>query len=222
MTRDEFEQRTKDILSRRVGNKCSNPSCRRLTSGPHTESDKALNIGVAAHISAAAPGGARYNSTLTPEHRKSPSNGIWLCQNCAKLIDNDEEKFTVDVLLYWKEQSEEVARQEINNQRIGYTLVQTPEKQIEIALEALNRIRREKRNFEHIVAGRDYKNPEHRQSVTESSFELTLHAMLRLRRVHDFESAVMDLLPYLQNKDAEKVLERIRDIEIHLDDYCDG
>jgi hypothetical protein len=41
-------------------------------------------VGEAAHISAAAPGGKRYDSSLTPEERRAPSNGIWLCELCAK------------------------------------------------------------------------------------------------------------------------------------------
>jgi len=221
MDRDEFGQATKNVLSRRVGNKCSNPNCRKLTSGPHTESGKALNIGVAAHISAAAPGGPRYDSALTSEQRKSPDNGIWLCQNCAKMIDSDEDKHTVSVLLEWKGLSEEVARREIENQRVGYTLIQTPEKQIKIALEALDRIRKEKRNFERIIAGTEYNSPIHKKAVTEFSFELTLQAMLRLRRVYEFESAALDLLHHLKNRDAKNTLERILELEIRLDDYCD-
>lgn len=221
MARDEFEQRTKDILSRRVGNRCSNPNCHMLTSGPHTESAKALNIGVAAHISAAAPGGPRFDSTLTPEQRKSPDNGVWLCQNCAKLIDNDKDRYTVSLLLQWKQQSEDRARREIENQRFGYTLICSSDKQMKIAIESLERIRKEKRNFVHIIAGGEYKNSMHKKAVTEFSYELVLQAMLRLRRVPDFESEVIDLLPYLRNRDAPSVLERILKIETHLVDYCD-
>lgn len=50
----------------------------------------ATNAGVAAHITAASPGGARYDAALTPEARADIGNGIWLCQNHARLIDNDE------------------------------------------------------------------------------------------------------------------------------------
>jgi hypothetical protein len=50
---------------------------------------KPLILGVAAHITAASPDGPRYDQNLSSEQRKSPDNGIWLCQNCAKLVDND-------------------------------------------------------------------------------------------------------------------------------------
>jgi hypothetical protein len=67
------------------------------------------NIGVAAHISAASPGGARYDETLTPETRSDISNGIWLCQTHAKLIDDDELTYTVAVLRDWKDTAEQMA-----------------------------------------------------------------------------------------------------------------
>ena len=100
--RDDFSQTTKDTLARRVNYLCSNPDCPLATVGPHSDSEKAVNKGVAAHITAAAPGGKRYDASLTPEQRSSVTNGIWLCQNCAKLIDSDEDRFPVDLLRAWK------------------------------------------------------------------------------------------------------------------------
>jgi hypothetical protein len=90
--------------------KCSNPNCRASTSGPQLDSQKALNIGVAAHITAASPGGARYDASLSSSDRQSADNGIWLCQNCAKLVDNDLGRYTVVRLRQWKSDSEEAAR----------------------------------------------------------------------------------------------------------------
>jgi hypothetical protein len=113
--RDEFDDKTKDMLARRVGNRCSNPNCRKLTSGPQTDSEKAVNIGVAAHITAASQGGPRYDARLPSGERKSIENGIWLCQNCAKMVDNDEQKYTSDLLIEWKKSSERAALLEIEN-----------------------------------------------------------------------------------------------------------
>ncbi len=100
--RDDFSQKVADNLAKRVANHCSNPNCRKKTSGPHTEVEKALNVGVAAHITAASPGGPRYDSMLTPAQRKSGENGIWLCQSCAKLIDNDPALFPTELGLFPK------------------------------------------------------------------------------------------------------------------------
>jgi hypothetical protein len=36
---------------------------------------------------AASRGGPRYDASLTPEDRANATNAIWLCQNCAKLIE---------------------------------------------------------------------------------------------------------------------------------------
>lgn len=111
--RDDFSLATKELLANRVGRKCSNPSCRKLTCGANSDSDKITNIGVASHICAAAKGGPRYDESMTPEERKSFDNGIWLCQSCSKLIDTDTTRYTKDVLLGWKKMAEELAILEV-------------------------------------------------------------------------------------------------------------
>lgn len=90
----------------RVGVRCSNLLCRKLTTGPRTESPHIINIGVAAHITAASPGGPRYDLSLSSQQRESPENGIWLCQNCGKLIDNDPARYPAEVLREWKAKAE--------------------------------------------------------------------------------------------------------------------
>ena len=93
--------------------RCSNPSCRALTSGPQVDSSKSLNIGVAAHISAASAGGARYDAFLSADARRDIGNAIWLCQGCAKLVDNDPARFSVDLLAGWKTAAENDALRDI-------------------------------------------------------------------------------------------------------------
>ena len=115
--RDDFTRDTKDLLAKRVGFRCSNPGCRQLTSGPQADPSGAVNIGVAAHITAASPDGPRYDPTMTPEERVAPDNGIWLCQTDGKLIDNDEVRYTVKDLKAWKAQAEAAAARELE-QRI--------------------------------------------------------------------------------------------------------
>ena len=111
--RDNFNNCTRELLARRVCYRCSNPECRKLTVGPHEEKEKHINVGVAAHITAASPGGPRYNDNLTAEERKDFNNGIWLCQTCAKLIDSDSTRYTVSLLETWKSVSEQLTAVEI-------------------------------------------------------------------------------------------------------------
>ena len=92
--RDDFSPATKELLANRVGRKCSNPACRKLTCGANEDPQKVTSIGVAAHICAAAKGGPRYDATMTSQERKSFENGIWLCQSCSKLIDTDVVRYT--------------------------------------------------------------------------------------------------------------------------------
>ncbi|MEL7118124.1 MAG: hypothetical protein AAFO07_01745 [Bacteroidota bacterium] len=96
-------------MAQRVGYNCSNPNCRRPTVGAHTDAKKSTLIGVAAHITAAAQGGPRYNSQLSTPERREIENGIWLCESCARLIDKDEARFPVELLNEWKVNAESIA-----------------------------------------------------------------------------------------------------------------
>ena len=107
--RDDFSQRTKDLLANRVGWKCSNPNCRKATRGAGIGKENIINIGVASHITAASKGGPRYDENITSQERASAENGIWLCQSCSKLIDSDVNRYTIAKLKKWKEISEQMA-----------------------------------------------------------------------------------------------------------------
>src|SRR5277367_7158710 len=100
--RDDFSTQVKQVIAHRANLVCSNTNCGSSTAGPQDDASKALNIGVAAHITAASMGGPRYDQALTPEQRTSAENGIWLCQNCAKLVDNDESRYPAKLLIAWK------------------------------------------------------------------------------------------------------------------------
>ncbi|MCI1010673.1 hypothetical protein HWE02_15530 [Pseudomonas oryzihabitans] len=104
--RDDFTAATIRLLKDISSNICSNPECRVHTLGCKQLNDSPLSIGVAAHITAAAEGGPRYDASLTSAQRRDASNGIWLCQNHARQIDVDPNAFSVELLLQWKAQSE--------------------------------------------------------------------------------------------------------------------
>ena len=102
--RDNFSKPIARKLAERAGYLCSNPGCRRLTIGPVTANPgDSASTGVAAHISAAAPNGPRYDMSQSESERKSIGNGIWLCATCASLIDkNNGIDFPRDHLRKWK------------------------------------------------------------------------------------------------------------------------
>jgi hypothetical protein len=74
-----------------------------------SESDPASTIttGRAAHITAARRGGPRFDEALTTEQRAAADNGIWLCADCADLIDKKSGKdFKSEVIRTWKRSAE--------------------------------------------------------------------------------------------------------------------
>jgi hypothetical protein len=114
LIKNEFDSKTKDILAKRANLKCSNLDCGIPTSGPHTEKHRSINIGEAAHIKGANPGSARYEANMSPIERSSIINGIWLCRKCARLIDTDPYKYSVEVLYEWKSVHESNVDLELN------------------------------------------------------------------------------------------------------------
>jgi len=111
--RDDFLASVKAEVAARVGHRCSNPRCRRPTSGPGKTDSGRISVGVAAHISAASPKGPRFSGRLTSEERRSLSNAIWLCQICAKFIDDDKRGHPTSLLRVWKLNAEAYARSEV-------------------------------------------------------------------------------------------------------------
>lgn len=55
--------------------------------------------------------------SLTADERRSADNGVWLCQNCGKLVDNDEVRFPVSLLREWRQKAEDAARHEVESLR---------------------------------------------------------------------------------------------------------
>jgi hypothetical protein len=114
--RDEFSKRTKHFLALRASNRCSFTGCPQVTVGPGADSPFAItNIGEAAHICAASPGGKRYVETMTAAERSDIANGIWLCANHARLIDRDDSQYTVEALSKMKQLHEQACAASVRN-----------------------------------------------------------------------------------------------------------
>lgn len=136
--RDDFPKHVRELLGRRAGYLCSNPECRKPTLGSNELPNKSTLIGEAAHISAASEGGPRYDPSLTQEERIDIGNGIWLCSNCAALIDKDKVKYNVGILKQWKQVAEESSATRL---RVSKMEPVSPEPYIELDLVSPNRSR---------------------------------------------------------------------------------
>lgn len=121
--RDNFSQKTIRFLRDSVAHRCSNPDCRVPTSAS-TSDHKINNIGDAAHICAAASGGPRYDPSMTSDERSSIENGIWLCKNCARKIDNDPTKYPVSLLKEWKRKAIGLALAELGQKQPSHNDIQ--------------------------------------------------------------------------------------------------
>ncbi|HFM4650816.1 TPA: hypothetical protein ACG7H1_001523, partial [Escherichia coli] len=115
--RDDFSNKIKQRLAERVAWLCSNPDCRVVTVGPHTDPTKRVNVGQACHIEAASEGGPRYNKEMQKDQRCSFDNGIWLCSIHAKEIDVDPDRFSVELLRKWKLTAEQYALSKVGKAR---------------------------------------------------------------------------------------------------------
>lgn len=104
--RDDFSPKTVLQIAKRAGWLCSFPTCRKPTVGATSDGEGEINIGTAAHICAAAPGGPRYDEKMPPEERSSAKNGMWMCRDHGKAIDSNDPEFTVERLREWKKQAE--------------------------------------------------------------------------------------------------------------------
>lgn len=104
--RDDFDNKTKEQLAKRVGFRCSNPECKHSTIGPKSGGGS-NTTGVAAHITAASPGGPRYDSILNRLSANQFIMEFGFAKIVQKIIDNDTKLYTVMRLIMWKNNSAE-------------------------------------------------------------------------------------------------------------------
>ena len=106
-TDDRFKQSVIATIAKRAANRCSNPDCGAITSGPTDAPSGSVNVGEAAHIYGANAGSARYDEGMASSDRSAITNAIWLCGNCHKLIDDDADRFPSGLLFEWQRSHEQ-------------------------------------------------------------------------------------------------------------------
>lgn len=112
--RAKFNKQTIIELFKSVGGLCS--KCRRYTIARNPATGKYVSIGEAAHIYGAKRTlqSPRPNFNMTDEELRDFSNGIWLCRNCHRQIDYDQDFFDSNVLTDMKRNAEQLAYDLIN------------------------------------------------------------------------------------------------------------
>jgi hypothetical protein len=103
---DRFKQTVVATIAKRAANRCSNPDCGALTSGPTEDPAGAINVGEAAHIYGAHAGSARYDAEMVSADRSAITNAIWLCGNCHKMVDDDPARYPAGLLFEWQKNHE--------------------------------------------------------------------------------------------------------------------
>ena len=114
MSRIDFSPQTKHLVADRASNRCSYPTCNKVTIGPGASATEVSTSGSAAHIYSASAAGPRGQGGLTDDELKHPTNAIWLCAIHARLIDNNRgDKYPPELLLSYKQlQEARVAREQ--------------------------------------------------------------------------------------------------------------
>lgn len=102
------------MLWGRSGNRCALPTCRKALVEDETGADDASIVGDEAHIVAREEDGPRGISSLTAEERDKFGNLILLCKIHHKLIDDQEQTYTVDVLSQMKQDHIEWVEKNLN------------------------------------------------------------------------------------------------------------
>lgn len=184
-SRDEFKIAIIRDIAHQAGYQCSNPSCRRPTNGPDGSGGTA-SIGVAAHITAAAVGGPRYDPALTSEERSAAKNGIWLCQTCSRLIDVDVASHSADQLREWKTFAEMQAYLSIR----GYSIVAS-------------------RSFERLEKMMPGLVAEMRKDIREKPYRRELIAM---KRNLSYNGGDRQLFSYF-HEDHDELIEKLKVME---------
>lgn len=110
--------KTQKALWGRAAARCAFPECRRHLAEDIAETDDPTLVGENCHIVAESDGGPRGSSSMLLEDRNRYANLILLCNVHHKIIDDNEEKYTVDVLTAIKREHEDWVEKSLGLDRV--------------------------------------------------------------------------------------------------------
>ena len=106
LDRKEFSEKTKTIIAKRAGYRCSFPDCNKILIGPGSASEEVIELGECAHIFAASKNGPRKKGALSDEDLRKAENGIYLCREHHKIIDAKQTDYPSELLMQYKSKHE--------------------------------------------------------------------------------------------------------------------
>lgn len=112
----KYSERTHKVLAMRSGGICAHPDCNQqlILDATHPDDPDAV-VGEIAHIFAYSDQGPRPNPTNIKAQRNHYSNLIYLCNVHHTLVDNQENQYSVSVLLKWKTDHEAWVRNAVGS-----------------------------------------------------------------------------------------------------------
>lgn len=106
--------KTRKMLWGRAANRCAFPDCKIELVMDETETDDESIIGDEAHIVAQKPDGARGNSNFPTDKIDKYDNLILLCKIHHKLVDDQENTYTIEVLKNMRIQHENWVKEKLD------------------------------------------------------------------------------------------------------------
>ncbi|MDP8259504.1 MAG: hypothetical protein P9L96_00650 [Candidatus Gygaella obscura] len=90
---------------------------------------------------------------------------------------------------------------------------------LEVCQKVIDRINKEKPNFEFIIEKRSYNSEDHRKAVEVCSYELLKKEIVKLKKISKFNNDVSEVLDIINKKEPDLLLNRLNELEKKINKY---